>query len=304
MTNSAPLSSNGTKGTVYYFRVPRGQFRLAHAVDLGLVHKDSSTSTDASCEDELRSALEQRDKFCIFTGRAARRSVTAYIIPSAKAHWLPHIIATRLHANEDMSTLVSIDDVRNALLVERNTHAALGTSELAVLCTPNPILATTNVPPAAPRTLLDGTSYPPDGARYTAQWLEPPSFGDLAQNTDAAFATEASFETMPSQLLLTYRYGVAAVVTWAIGDAESLLATPSCEERARLGLPPRPSTETLSARGPKRKRKRDERREEAHDLVLALWLGRSDAQRQIIQQRKEFSDRVQEWREQVPPGGT
>lgn len=85
--------------------------------------------------------------------------------------------------------------------------------------TPNHILNTADVPPRAQRLVRPGVQYP-DHDRYTLQWLSFDADDLLylqpSNNTDAAFmgGTEGS---MPSELLLCYNYGAAAVKWWGKG---------------------------------------------------------------------------------------
>jgi hypothetical protein len=71
-----------------------------------------------------------------------------------------------------------------------------------------------------PRAALDpkpGTEYPPDGSRYTLQWIVPSSdpldYSYVPKNLDARFVTGTGIPR-PSDLLLHYNYGAATVKNW------------------------------------------------------------------------------------------
>ena len=90
---------------------------------------------------------------------------------------------------------------------------------LTPLCQmPNPILEMDDVPKQCRIVpLLPGSSYP-HGSQYSLQWLidYPPlhriSHCALPSNSDAAFVSH--HKPKPSDLLLHYNYGVAAVKHW------------------------------------------------------------------------------------------
>ena len=73
-----------------------------------------------------------------------------------------------------------------------------------------------DVPERTNRRLLDGTSYPLQ-SRYTLQWLtrvdaDEQTRAAYPNNTDAAFVSHQ--RPKPSDLLLHYNYGAAAVKHW------------------------------------------------------------------------------------------
>src|SRR3984957_18085747 len=101
--------------------------------------------------------------------------------------------------------------------------------------TPNHILDTTDVPPRHDQAdMLPTTVRYPTMERYTLQWLVTP-VGFLRtmvpNNMDAAFKINTT-RSKPSDLLLHYNYGAAAVKWWGHG-------TELLRNRA---TPPRPST--------------------------------------------------------------
>jgi len=97
-----------------------------------------------------------------------------------------------------------------------------------------------DIPARRIRILPDGTSYPPS-SRYTLQWLaEDNQFlrSIFPNNSDAAFVSH--HKPKPSDLLLHYNYGVAAVKHW--GRNQDVLYN-------RPGLP-RPQAPETVAMGP------------------------------------------------------
>lgn len=76
-----------------------------------------------------------------------------------------------------------------------------------------------DVPDRSIRNLIDGTSYP-SSSRYTLQWLasdHPVLRTFFPNNNDAAFMSH--HEPKPSDLLLHYNYGAAAVKYWGRNQA-------------------------------------------------------------------------------------
>jgi hypothetical protein len=105
--------------------------------------------------------------------------------------------------------------------------------------TPNRILETNDVPDRRIRYLLDGTSYP-ISSRYTLQWLaahHPVLQSFFPNNSDAAFVSR--HKPKPSDLLLHYNYGAAAVKHWGrnqvVLDNRPGLPRPQAPETAAMG---------------------------------------------------------------------
>ncbi|KAI9464739.1 hypothetical protein HD554DRAFT_2121312 [Boletus coccyginus] len=139
-----------------------------------------------------------------------------HIIPWSKSdEWLKLIIQNRPQGDEQrLRTLKSVNDIRNGIMGATGlVHSYFDSRRAAVLKTPNPILATNDVPDQHNRLLPDGTSYP-SHSRYTFQWLFDDQFlrASLGQNIDAAFVSH--HKPKPSDLLLHYNYGAAAVKQW------------------------------------------------------------------------------------------
>ena len=100
--------------------------------------------------------------------------------------------------------------------------------------TPNYILRITDVPPRHKRAAMPSTISYPVRKRYTLQWLinaDPAELNMIPNNMDAAFMT-GSRKPKPSDLILHYNCGAAAVRQWGHG----------LEFFKNRANPPRPST--------------------------------------------------------------
>ena len=144
-----------------------------------------------------------------------------------------------------------INDIRNGVLVNTMIRRTFDRRVLAILkvchfCppistfydpfaatgnrqAPNHILKTTGILPRHNRTnIASDVSYPPH-KRYTLQWLEDPGPADtnmIPNNSDATFK-KATKKAKPSDLLLHYTYGAAAIRRWGRGtEILTKLATP------------------------------------------------------------------------------
>jgi len=106
--------------------------------------------------------------------------------------------------------------------------------------TPNRYLETNDIPPHRNRTLSDKVAYSPN-RRYTLQWLnQDVNLAELnLDNRDAAFK-KYTRKPKPSDLLLHYNYGAAAVKWWATGT----------EVLYKKFKPPRPRTPVPAPPGP------------------------------------------------------
>jgi len=93
-------------------------------------------------------------------------------------------------------------------------HAHFDSRAAVVLKTPNPILRMDDIPARHIRNLTDDAQYP-ISSRYTLQWISDDDqyvCDIFRNNTDAAFVS--SRRSKPSDLLLHYNYGAAAVRKW------------------------------------------------------------------------------------------
>jgi hypothetical protein len=99
--------------------------------------------------------------------------------------------------------------------------------------TPNPILSITDIPGRHERSIVcDDAAYPAQ-ERYTLQWLTTPEVitaSIIPNNNDATFKRQTR-KPKPSDLLLQYNYGAAAVKQGDMGfklssSTQTLLAHP------------------------------------------------------------------------------
>ncbi|KAI9566243.1 hypothetical protein HD554DRAFT_2118651 [Boletus coccyginus] len=215
--------------SVYYYRLPAKQDILYHAVDLEVIKLRSKVPTErTSSRGNFRHKLTRRDGTqCVWTGLQKGASEAMYIIPWSKGdEWIQRIIENRPHGDEQqLDTLKSINDIRNGIMGAKFLHTPFfDDREAVILKTPNPILKMDDVP-HQPRnwSLSCGSSYP-CGSRYTLQWLatDYPSLRNfvcaaLPSNSDAAFVSH--HKPKPSDLLLHYNYGAAAVKLWGRNHA-------------------------------------------------------------------------------------
>lgn len=154
-----------------------------------------------------------------------------------------------------MTALRDIDDIRNGVFANVLIRRGFDQREAVVLkvchiclpaCplshpsvapdpqSPNHILEIDDIPSRHERKLLMDVGYP-TGSRYTFQWLDSGQSRKhvtamIPNNSDAAFRKNTE-KPKPSDLLLHYNYGAAAVKCWGRG-------TEVLQNRAN---PPRPS---------------------------------------------------------------
>ncbi|KAF8232644.1 hypothetical protein L208DRAFT_1270819, partial [Tricholoma matsutake] len=141
------------------------------------------------------------------------------------------------------ANLKSINDIRNGIMGTPSLHTPfLGSRCAKGFQTPNRILQTDDVPDRHIRNLPDGASYP-FSSRYTLQWLAADdtflrSF--FPNNSDAAFISH--HKPKPSDLLLHYNYGAAALKHW--GRNHTILN--NCPGLARPQAPETVPTKSLT----------------------------------------------------------
>lgn len=228
--------------------------------------------------------------------------------------------------DEDVSTLVEVDDGRNGMLLGADLHMIAELRNVVVLNTPNLVLDVNDVPPHPARTLGRDTEFP-DMQRYSLQWLQ----GDSPQlllyypnNTDAAFRRHTHIPR-PSPALLHYNYGAAAVKWWGQGQEHLGISN-----RPTM---PRPSVPVPAATGPTRTKRTgnasiprrgpgnvggsgsgpqdsevplEEEVIDADDVVMFLWAQNPAAleRRKLVaeeqkREREERARRMGQWRESV-----
>jgi len=173
--------------------------------------------------------------------------------------------------------------------------------------------------------MLEGVCYP-RGSRYTLQWLV--SRGKVTSmvpnNSDAAFKKRTK-KQKPSDLLLHYNYGAAAVKCWGCG-------TEILRNRTN---PPRPLVPVPAPSGPSRTthdrsaaiHKRDEARAadgagagnstggagmgglvesegqamwDEDEVMLFFWGNSQAAKERHLKKVNENTQRMEQWREGVP----
>lgn len=190
--------------------------------------------------------------------------------------------------------------------------------------TPNHVLTPTDIPPRSQRTLPEGVGYPAN-KRYTLQWLEPPTPSILdhvsKNNNDAAFRI-SSRKPKPSDLLLHYNYGAAAVKQWGHGTKIfQHLAKPPCPSApvpAKGGpsktvhdrrltiqkLNANAGAKTSAGAGVVGGGARDmvdsEEQLGEDDVVMILWANSAASKEHRQKQVEERTQRMEEWRESVP----
>ncbi|KAF8313720.1 uncharacterized protein EI90DRAFT_3159633 [Cantharellus anzutake] len=190
---------------------------LARAIDPEVIKLRSNVSYSDSALSEgrvgFRAELDKRDKRCVFTQDPFPEA--AHIIPYARGdEWFRLIIAGRNAYEEDVSNLISINDIRNGLFVGADIHRHIDARRFVILKTPNRILDIGDVPP------YNGSDFPLDameleyplGARFSLQCLDddPPLISKA--NKDACFLRGTL--SKPSSLILHYNYGAAVVKLW------------------------------------------------------------------------------------------
>ena len=161
----------------------------------------------------------------------------------------------------------------------------------------------------------EGVCYP-DHDRYTLQWLNPDlilaSSAMAPNNGDAAFKKHTR-KPKPSELLLHYNYGAAAVKCW--GRGEELLLN-----LAKPPRPPRPAqlpaatihdrdaggaaagNAAAAAGTGEMVESEDKVMWDEDDVMLFFW-GNSQAAKERHRKRvNENTERMEKWRDAVPVG--
>jgi hypothetical protein len=149
----------------------------------------------------------------------------------------------------------------------------------------------------------------PSGKRYTLQWLreaDPNSIQVTAENnTDAAFKKDTR-EPAPSDLLLHYNYGAAAVKRW--GHGQEVLQNRTNIPRPAIPAPDRAQRADQSGGGSAAARNRvegmlDAKEEQAewdeHDVMLFFWGNTPAAVERHRQKEDESTQNMEQWRRGV-----
>ncbi|KAJ7642551.1 hypothetical protein B0H17DRAFT_1104996 [Mycena rosella] len=246
MVNTALLQDRGTY--FYVYDASDDDAALRYAVDPDVIKARSHTSaSDSSIRVRaaaLKNSLLKRDASCIFTNKPPLFCEGAHIIPFHKGDEWFDLIVTNCPASpdEDTSSLTTVDDVRNGMLLGVEVHIVTEAKQVVVLKTPNFVLDVNDVPPRHPRAPTQNNKYP-DGQRYTLQWLHGSAEerAVVPNNSDATFKKH-SHTPKPSPMLLHYNYGAAAVKWWGHGKSHL--------EISNRPTMPRPSVPVPAATGP------------------------------------------------------
>ncbi|KAF7977086.1 hypothetical protein HWV62_4663 [Athelia sp. TMB] len=291
--NGAIITASGAldSGETYYFEADGDEATdFRHAIDLEVIQERSSVPSGETGGDKtFRSDLLERDQYCVWTG--ASLGAGTHIIPHARSsEWFQSIIANRPSYGEDIAGLTDINDIRNGFFSNPNARALFDCRNVAILKTPNEILDTTDVRKRHPRPSMPPTVSFPSGRRYTMQWLAPPDpyLQSVPNNCDAAFGTAAG-KGMPSDLLLHYNYGAAAVLRWGRG-LETLWL---CSASRRPTISPPPKTGAGAGAG---EAEDADARWDADDVVLFLWGNTKAARQRRAKEEEEDAQRLEQWR--------
>jgi len=238
----------GTDGNLdnqgIYYYVADADADLVHAVDIEVIKTRTNVPSESTqTRDDFRDNLLQRDLFCAWTGVEPLFGDDLHIIPFKRgSEWFRLIVENRPAYSEDVTSLHDINDIRNGIFAATMIHNGFDPRHAAILKTPNHILKTADIPPRYDRTDIPESVNYPSRSRYTLQWLVPPSANaikSVPNNSDATFKKNTR-KSKPSDLLLHYNYGTAAVKCWGRG-------TDVLQRRAH---PPRPGVPALAPAGP------------------------------------------------------
>ncbi|KAF8878882.1 hypothetical protein BD779DRAFT_1175813 [Infundibulicybe gibba] len=212
------LSGGILNQAIYHYVVP-AQDALACAVDLEVIRQpppdEDVPFVIPKADRDYGAKLQARDGRCVWT--SITHAVGVPIIPHETGdEWLQLIIASRPQANDEgLDPALRTVDFQNGFYASADILVNwFAPRTVAVLKTPNPILDTADVPARYVRRIAEGLSYPTD-ARYTLQWLvpeDPFALPQISNNNDATFLDQQM--PRPSDLLLHYNYGAAAVKNW------------------------------------------------------------------------------------------
>ncbi|KAF8523457.1 hypothetical protein BU17DRAFT_63749 [Hysterangium stoloniferum] len=323
------ISTDGDldSGGIYYYITDTNSYQ---AVDLEVIKmRTSMPSEPTQSRNEFRNNLLERDGFCVWTGGAPDIGAGLHIIPFSRgSKWFQLIVGNRPNYSEDVGDLDDINDIRNGVFATPTAHYVFDSRRIAIVKTPNRYLSTSDIPPRNKRPNMTTSITYPTNSRYTLQWLNPdPATQELLpDNRDAAFM-KGTKKLKPSDLLLHYNYGAAAVKWWGNGT----------ETLRKLAQPPRPPVPVPAPSASSRTtydrmtaiNKRDAGRAagrsgarnatagaatgegdwvdsegqakwDEDDVVLFFW-GNSQAVRERHDKKvQENSQRMEQWREGVP----
>ncbi|KIL57679.1 hypothetical protein M378DRAFT_87561 [Amanita muscaria Koide BX008] len=228
---------------VYHY-VPVAGLDLVHAVDLEVIKLRTDVPSESTqTRDEFCNNLLERDVCCVWTGVGRAFGTGLHIVPY-KQDWFRLIVENRPNYSENVTALGDINDIRNGVFANTLIHNGFGPRFAAVLKTPNPILKTKDIPPRHIRRHISEDVSFPSRSRYTLQWLVDPGedvTSMIPNNSDAAFRKNTR-KSKPSDLLLHYNYGAAALKCWGRG----------LEVLQNSANPPRPPVPVPAPTGPSR----------------------------------------------------
>jgi len=140
--------------------------------------------------------------------------------------------------------LSDINDIRNGLFTNNLIHGVFDLRDVVILKTPNPILSTTDIRERHKRPIMPENVAYPAQQRYTLQWFVTPDVfltPVIPNNGDATFKRQTK-RPKPSDLLLHYNYGAAAIKQWGHGIQ-------TFKQRTN---PPRPPVPIAAPMGPQK----------------------------------------------------
>ncbi|KIM36072.1 hypothetical protein M413DRAFT_14175 [Hebeloma cylindrosporum] len=321
-TDEVDLDERG----IYYY-VAAGGIVPAAAIDPDVIKVTTNSevsSEPGTCSPSFRNQLEERDFGCLWS------ALRGEFVQGSE--WFRLIVESRPCHDEDVKTLDDVDDVRNGFLGNHLLYSVFEPREVVVLKTPNRILTTDDVPPRHHRALSENVEYPPDGSRFTLQWLVDPGKAVMETNTapnncDAAFrkctiGTGSAVKPKPSDLLLHYNYGAAVVKNWGKNidvlrkcteppRPSNLVVGPS-ETKHRCGTTTRKRAPARSSGGDRDGRptadtgmlaeSEGEPEWDEDDVMLFFLVNTPAARERFRKQDEENTQRMERWREDVPQG--
>ena len=139
----------------------------------------------------------------------------------------------------------------------------------------------------------------PTGSRYTLQWLEHPNeFVQpmIPNNSDAAFKKNTGLPK-PSDLLLHYNYGAAAVKHWGHGIEilQNRPNLPSSCPRMPVLAPTGPVTSDGGMVESASQEVWDE-----DDVMLFFWSNSAAARERRLKKLSENTQRIEQWKGGIP----
>ncbi|KAF8232675.1 hypothetical protein L208DRAFT_1360845 [Tricholoma matsutake] len=315
-------------GGIYYYVVAAGT-DLSQAVDLEVIKlRTNVPSETTNTPDEFRTNLLERDVCCAWTGAKPDYGAGLHIIPYKRgSEWFRLIVENRPRYSEDVTELKDINDIRNGIFAAVQIHNAFDPRRVVILKTPNHIIGLNDIPPRHGRTRMPHNVVYPPSSRYTLQRLvTPDEFIEplVPNNSDAAFK-KYNRKPKPSELLLHYNYGAAAVKCWGHGK----------EVLQKRVMPPRPPVPLPAPTRPPRTihdrdiavSKRDTARApdtagvgnssagagtgelvesegqamwDEDDVMLFFWGNSQAAKERSLKKVHEDTQRMEQWREGVP----